>query len=134
MKVLGAPVGTHDGHLLVLRTTSEFDREEQTLLRSMGRALGLALTAAASLASSRRLAAEVGERQVLSNRMFRIQQSISHRAPLQEVLDSIARGAAEVLDVEVVGLRVGGWIRKSQPERPWSATPTPWSSSTRSCP
>lgn len=115
MHALGARVGAHDGHLLVLRHSSEFDREEETLLRSMGRALGLALTAAASLASSRRLAAEVGERQELSNRMFRIQQSISHRAPLQEVLDAIAQGAAEVLGVEVVGLRVAGLDAEEPP-------------------
>ena len=108
MHALGAPVGGHEGHLLVLRCGAEFDREEETLLRSMGRALGLALTASASLASSQRLADQVGERQELSNRMFRIQQSISHRAPLQEVLDAIAQGAAEVLGVEVVGLRVAG--------------------------
>ncbi len=115
LHALGAPVGGHDGHLLVLRGSSAFDREEETLLRSMGRALGLALTAASSLESSTRLAEQVGERHELSDRMFRIQQSISHRAPLQEVLDAIAHGAAEVLDVEVVGLRVAGLDADEKP-------------------
>ena len=48
----------------------------------------------------------VGEPLDLNARMFGIQRSISLRAPLQEVLDSITQGAAELLDAEVVGLRI----------------------------
>jgi diguanylate cyclase (GGDEF)-like protein len=106
VSALTAPVGGRAGHLVVLRVSAPFDREEVTLLRSMGRALGLALTAAESLEATRRLAEQLGERQELTSRMFRIQRSISHRAPLQKVLDSITQGAAELLSAEVVGLRV----------------------------
>lgn len=112
---LSAPVGGRDGQLLVLRRSSAFDREEETLLRSMGRALDLALTAAASLESSQRLAQQLGERQQLSDQLSRIQQSISHRAPLQEVLDAITQGAAQLLRVEVAGLRVSSLDEHDRP-------------------
>ena len=112
---LSTPIGGRSGHLVVLRIDGEFDREEETLLRSMGRALGLALTAAASLESSRTLARQLGERQELSSRLFRIQQSISHRAPLQQVLDAITQGAAELLRAEVAGLRIASLDRDDPP-------------------
>lgn len=112
---LSAPIGGRDGHLVVLRMSGEFDRDEETLLRSMGRALGLALTAAASLEASRSLARLLEERQELSSRLFRIQQSISHRAPLQEVLDAITQGAAELLRVEVAGLRIASLDAEDPP-------------------
>lgn len=112
---LSAPIGGRSGHLVVLRVDGEFDREEETLLRSMGRALGLALTAAASLESSRTLARQLGERQELSSRLFRIQRSISHRAPLQQVLDAITQGAAELLRAEVAGLRIAALDKDDPP-------------------
>ena len=46
------------------------------------------------------------QRQRLFERLARIQRSISHHAPLQEVLDSITSGACELLGDEVVGLRL----------------------------
>ena len=46
------------------------------------------------------------QRQRLFEKLARIQRSISHHAPLQEVLDSITSGACELLDDEVVGLRL----------------------------
>lgn len=46
------------------------------------------------------------ERNALWRKLARIQRSISHRAPLEEVLDSITAGAAELLGDEVVGLRL----------------------------
>ena len=103
---LSAEVGQDQGHLLVLRRSSPFDREEEVLLRAMGRALSMAMAATRSRKEMQQLAEQLAERQELSTRMFRIQQSISHRAPLQEVLDSITHGAADLLRVEVVGLRV----------------------------
>ena len=103
---VSVPVGGPSGELVVVRVDSAFDRDEEVLLRSMGRALGIALTAANSLETSKQLATRLRERHDLSSRMFKIQRSISHRAPLQEVLDSITQGAAELLSVQVVGLRV----------------------------
>lgn len=55
---------------------------------------------------TKRLLAALVERNDLLRRLARIQRSISHRAPLQEVLDAITVGAAELLGDEVVGLRL----------------------------
>ncbi|MGK2950417.1 MAG: diguanylate cyclase domain-containing protein, partial [Acidimicrobiales bacterium] len=52
------------------------------------------------------LLASLSERQMLSDRLFRIQRKISTRAPLHEVLDSVVHGAAELLRDDVVGLRL----------------------------
>ena len=52
------------------------------------------------------LLASLRERQMLAERLFRIQRKISTRAPLQDVLDSITSGAAELLRDDVVGLRL----------------------------
>jgi signal transduction histidine kinase len=46
------------------------------------------------------------ERNELLRKLTRIQRSMSHRAPLQEVLDAITAGAGELLGDEVVGLRL----------------------------
>lgn len=54
----------------------------------------------------RRLLAELTERRKLLEELARITSSISHRQPLQEVLDSITQGAAELLGDEIVGLRL----------------------------
>ena len=70
----------------------DFTIQERNLLRGMARVLALTLT--------------MLERQKLLERLSRIQRSISHRAPLQEVLDAITAGATELMGVEVAGLRV----------------------------
>ena len=54
------------------------------------------------------------ERNELLGRLSKIQRSISHRAPLQDVLDAITTGASDLLGVEVVGLRL---IDPEHPER-----------------
>jgi K+-sensing histidine kinase KdpD len=46
------------------------------------------------------------QRNELFERLSRIQRSMSHRAPLREVLDAITAGASELLGDEVVGLRL----------------------------
>ncbi|MGK2930645.1 MAG: putative bifunctional diguanylate cyclase/phosphodiesterase, partial [Acidimicrobiales bacterium] len=51
------------------------------------------------------LLASLRERQMLSDRLSRIQRKISTRAPLQEVLDAITHGAAELVHEEVAALR-----------------------------
>lgn len=71
---------------------SEFTVQERNLLRGMARVLALTLT--------------MLERQKLLERLSKIQRSISHRAPLQEVLDAITAGATELMGVEVAGIRV----------------------------
>lgn len=49
--------------------------------------------------------ASVQERQHLFEKLSKVEASISHRAPLQEVLDAIVVGARELLDDDVVSLR-----------------------------
>ena len=51
------------------------------------------------------LLASLRERQQLSERLSRIQRKISTRAPLQEVLDAITVGAAELVHDDVAALR-----------------------------
>ena len=46
------------------------------------------------------------QRNNLFERLSRIQRSMSHRAPLDEVLDAITAGASELVGDEVVGLRL----------------------------
>lgn len=108
------------GHVILVRTADPFAREEQVLLRSMARVTGLACRMMRTLTSERELRhkserqaleiegllASLVERQRLLEKLSRIQASISHRKPLQEVLDSITLAAAELLDSEVTGLRL----------------------------
>lgn len=46
------------------------------------------------------------ERQRLLERLVRIQRSVSHRAPLQEVMDAITQGAVDLLGDEIAGIRL----------------------------
>jgi diguanylate cyclase (GGDEF)-like protein len=59
------------------------------------------------------LLASLRERQMLSDRLFRIQRKISTRAPLQDVLDAVTEGAAELLRDDIVGLRL---VDEADPE------------------
>ncbi len=52
------------------------------------------------------LLASLQERQLLLERLTTIQRSISHRAPLQEVLDAITEGACELTGDEISGMRL----------------------------
>lgn len=108
------------GHLLVGRRDDRFDREDEALLRAMGRAMTMACkllrivdserslraTSEAQTAEIEALLSSLVERQRLLERLSRIQASISHRKPLQDVLQAITHGAGELLDSEVVGLRL----------------------------
>ena len=110
-----------DAWLLVVRAGGEaFTVPEVTLLRAMARVLSQSLRMLRVLAAERALrerserqSAEraalvtlLTERQKLLERLGRIQRSISHRAPLQEVLDAITHGAHELLGDQVIGLRL----------------------------
>ena len=109
-----------DAWLLVVRAGKAFAVHELTLLRAMARVLSQSLRMLRVLAEERALrerterqSAEraalvtlLTERQKLLERLGRIQRSISHRAPLQEVLDAITYGAHELLGDQVCGLRL----------------------------
>lgn len=109
------------GWLVVVRAGDEpFVTREVNLLRAMARVLSQSLRMLRALADERALrersereSAEraalvtlLTERQRLLERLGRIQRSISHRAPLQEVLDAITYGAQELLGDQVCGLRL----------------------------
>ena len=98
--------GSPTGRLLVARSGEGFSPEERNLLRGMGRVLALTLRQFHALAEERRLRAELEERQKLLEQLSRVQRAIANRAPLRQVLDAVTAGAAELLEAEVVGLRV----------------------------
>ena len=106
--------------LVLARSGERFSAEEAALVRAMARVLSLSLRMLRTLDAERtsreqserqalenaRLLSSLQERQGLLERLFRIQRSISHRAPIEEVLDAITEGAAELLGDDVVGLRL----------------------------
>jgi diguanylate cyclase (GGDEF)-like protein len=94
------------GQLLVARSGDGFAPEELNLLRGMGRVLTLTLRQLRMLGEERRLRAELQERQRLLEQLSKLQRAIANRAPLQEILDAVTAGAAQLLGDEVVGLRL----------------------------
>ena len=109
-----------DGYLMVARADSSFDARDLETLIGFASALDLFLRMWRAR-ESERLSAERGHRQAVENvrlldslierqrlfeRLTRIQRSISHRAPLQEVLDAVCYGARELIGDEVVGVRL----------------------------
>ncbi len=121
LRSVSVPIEEIDGHLIVARSGgTKFQPEEIGLLRAMGRSLSMTLRTLGMLEQERALRAEgelraqenlrllhmVQERQTALERLSKIQVSISRRAPLPEVLNSIVEGAYELLGDEVVGLRL----------------------------
>ncbi|GAC1539927.1 MAG: hypothetical protein NVS3B12_26480 [Acidimicrobiales bacterium] len=108
------PVDSDDGSKLMLaRAGYRFSAEEVGLLRGMGRLLALGLRLVGMVANQRKQAEDnlqlvesLRERQVLLERLARIQRKISRSAPLDDVLNAITAGAAELLGDEVVALRL----------------------------
>jgi diguanylate cyclase (GGDEF)-like protein len=99
--VMVVPVtGRIGGHLVLARVGNNFDAGERGLARAMARALNLCIGALKTLEAER-------ERRELLGRLSHFQRSISHHAPLQELLDSIAEGAGKLLGERLsgVGLR-----------------------------
>ena len=109
------------GRLLVARAGSDpIAGQDRGLLRGLARVLSLALQARSVVADERRrrtdsenevrrhelLLEQLRERQTLLERLARVQRSISTRRPLEEVLNTIVKGAAELIGDEVVGLRL----------------------------
>jgi signal transduction histidine kinase len=121
--------------LVVRRSEDPYDAGEVSLLRAMARVLSQSLRMLRALAEERALRERsereseeraalvvlLTERQRLLERLGRIQRSISHRAPLQEVLDAITQGAQELLGDEVCGLRL---IDPDEPEEFYLASHT----------
>jgi diguanylate cyclase (GGDEF)-like protein len=89
--------GTPGGHLVLARVGNNFDAADRSLVRAMARAMSLSLGVIQTLENER-------ERRELLGRLSRIQRSISHHAPLQEVLDAICEGAAELLGERLAGV------------------------------
>ncbi len=113
--------GTAEWLLLMGRPAGDsFTLAEVNLLQAMGRVLSQSLLMLNSLARERsmrgdgehllvernELLTSLTERQMLLERLSRIQRSISHRAPLQEVLDAITSGVRELIGDEISGLRL----------------------------
>jgi signal transduction histidine kinase/ActR/RegA family two-component response regulator len=105
-----------DSRLLVARFSDEpFSAFEMNLLRGMTRVLSLGLRTLHLVQSERALreqtqaqSREIQERQLLFERLTKIQRSISSNAEPQEVFDAITAGANELIaeDGAIVGLRL----------------------------
>ncbi len=106
--------------LLLARTSGLFTADEIAFVRGLGRVVSLAAAMRSALeaerhsraaletrmADNKRLVRQLRERQGLLDRLFRIQQSISHRDAIQDVLDSIVNGAVDLLGVEQASIRL----------------------------
>jgi K+-sensing histidine kinase KdpD len=99
----------------------------------MGRVLGLSLRSLRILAAERDLRAaqeqladerlrsvtSLEERQQLLETLLRLQRSISHRAPLPEILDTVTTGASELLGARAAWLFLRN---EAEPARPIAAS------------
>jgi diguanylate cyclase (GGDEF)-like protein len=94
-----------------------FNGDEVSLLRALARSLGMALRMIqladgeralrlVHVAENLALSETVGERQDLLERLARIQRAMSVRMPINQMLDAIVAGAAELFGDEIVGLRM----------------------------
>src|SRR3954454_22318186 len=81
-----------DSRLVVIRIDEGFNEDEEQMLHAMGRVLTLSV--------------RMLRRQMLLERLSRIQRSIVHRPALQDVLDGIVAGASELLGDEISALRL----------------------------
>ncbi|MFI5955849.1 putative bifunctional diguanylate cyclase/phosphodiesterase [Cryptosporangium sp. NPDC051539] len=101
------------GHLLVARGDRAFGAEELSLLRGMGRVLGLQLRQIQTLASERTLRLEyeglvrtLQRRQRLLEAFGRVQRALLTRVPLQEILDVITASANGLFEGDMLSLRL----------------------------
>ncbi|WP_432523476.1 putative bifunctional diguanylate cyclase/phosphodiesterase [Kineococcus sp. SYSU DK006] len=104
--------------LVVARAEEPFEATERLLVLGVGRLLGQAVQAAQALGRERRqrehseqLAAEreqllrtLQEREVVLSTLLTLQRAISHRRPLEEVLDLLCEGAQRVLGGQAVAV------------------------------
>jgi len=109
-----AEISGHSSGLLVLgRIGIGFTAEDVCLLRGMARVLELSLQALHVIESERlhalengRLADSLHKRERLFGQLSQIQRAIARRAPLQQILDAITVGAAELIGVETAALNL----------------------------
>ena len=96
------------GRLLVARVGDEFAAEERNLLFGMARGLGLALRMIGVLSRER-------ERAEVLEVLLGIQQSISHRTPLPDILSAVSRGASSLLGGRPVSLVLDDELDSQRP-------------------
>ncbi|WP_433210628.1 putative bifunctional diguanylate cyclase/phosphodiesterase [Dactylosporangium sp. CS-047395] len=89
------------GALVVGRLDEPFGPEERQTLQGMAQMLGAAMRGARALAAEQTLRAEREREARLVETLLAIQRGISARRPLQETLDAITGGAAELLGAQV---------------------------------
>jgi diguanylate cyclase (GGDEF)-like protein len=111
--VVAVPLGVAplDAALVVARSGDSFGAEELSMLRAMASVLSL------TLRQVRNALASVEERRNTLKQLSMIQRSISLRAPLQDVLDAVTRGAASVLCDDIVTFF---GVDPDDPERLWA--------------
>jgi diguanylate cyclase (GGDEF)-like protein len=104
----GAAARIEGGKLLVARPDAPLDDAETALLQAMADALGTAARLAGDLATERvgraradTLARELARRRRLFEDLSAIQRSISHHAPLPDVLDAIVAAAEDLFGDEM---------------------------------
>ena len=113
--------GAGDGCMLLARVgDAPFDRPEASLVRGMGRVLALTLRMLGLLEEERdlreqserhaadnaQLVSSLEEQRLLHEQLAKLQETMSHRTPLQEVLDAIVNGAGDLLGEQMVALRL----------------------------
>jgi diguanylate cyclase (GGDEF)-like protein len=121
-RVVTAPLDEDgSGHVaLVLGGNHELGPADLCQLRALTRVLGVASRSLRSLAAERALRTHseqqaeensalleaLGERQALLERLAKVQRLIVDRVVLQDVLDAIVSGASDLLNDEIVALRL----------------------------
>ena len=105
--------GAAPGLLVLARPGPAFSAEEVCLLRALAKVLELSLQALEAieldhchLTEKGRLAEELRERERLFQQLSSIQRAIARRAPLQEILDAVTTGAAELLHADFAFLNL----------------------------
>ena len=105
---LVAPIEDEEFTSLLLARLGDdpFTSDEINLVQGMVRVLELVLQNLRAFETERAMRASLQERQSLLEKLARIELSISHGAPLAEVLDAITEGATELFGDSMVGLRL----------------------------
>jgi len=96
------PLSRLGAERFIVARPTPFDDDERRLLAAIAHALGLASRLRTAWDTERSLV----ERSRLLERLTRIQRSISHGAPLQDVLDAVTAGAAELVGTPIAGIRL----------------------------
>lgn len=114
------PLPRCDDEFLLAAWRREPPAADAEVAHAVGRALGPWLALLRALATERhrrrrnegqardaaRTLAALREREALMRKTLVVQQSISHRAPLQDVLDSITEGLTELLGADLAAVRL----------------------------